>query len=145
MEVLDRFSLKKKKPKVILGLICSFLFFLCLIVTYCFIKFPSETTYEGIYTCQKEQCSITSYWSVEQVKTLTSSMRLIINKEETDFKIRKIEDVQLYSEVPLQKIIIAVSKQDFYNYQTVSFKIRENTQNIWEILWHSLKGGDEAY
>ncbi len=138
----NRFAFKKLKPRIIWITILTFGFLTILIISFIFLKFSIASNYEGTYYCQKEKCFISSYMLVDDIKKLNLDFKLIINKDINDLVISSIGDVELINNVAVQKIIINVKKQNFYNYQTISYSILKQKQNIWQILWHNLKGGD---
>ena len=138
----NRFSLKKSKPKLKLVCVFSFLLLLTLIFSFSLISFDVGSTYEGVYSCQKNACTITSFFTVSEVVELKSTQRMIIDKKEQDLHIKKISDPEIMNNVAISQVIFGVTKQEFYENQTVSFFIQKEKKNIWQILWDNLKGGD---
>ena len=138
----NRFSLKKRKPKIKILCFLSFTYLLFLVTFFVFFSFDFGTAYDGIYSCKKNHCTITSFLQVSEVVELKTSQKLILNKQEQNLQIEKIYDPELVNNVAIQQVVFKVPKQEFYENQTVSFVIRKTKKNIWEILWESLKGGD---
>ncbi len=138
----NRFSLKKSRPKV--KLLGMFGFVWTLVFLYFSITFSFEvgTLYEGVYSCQKNVCTIVSYLPVSEIVKLDDSQQIIVNKQEENLEILKINNLEVVNNVAFQEITIKISKQNFYENQTVSFFLKQDSQNMWEILWQNLKGGD---
>ena len=138
----NRFSLKKINPQIKFLSFLSFGFLLFLLCFFFFFSFKSGLTYEGVYSCGKKECTITSYFLVSDILKMNDTQKFFLNKQEQDFKVSKIYDAEIINNVAFQKVVFIIPKQDFYENQTVSFFIQKDEKNIWQILWENLKGGD---
>ena len=138
----NRFSLKKLNPHIKFLSFLSFGFLLFLICFFWKFSFKSGLTYEGVYSCKKNVCTVTSYFLVSDILKMNDTQKFFLNKQEQDFKISNIYDAEIIQNVAFQKIVFTIPKQDFYENQTVSFFIQKEEKNIWQILWENMKGGD---
>lgn len=73
---------------------------------------------------------------------IESNWQLLVHDELEDFNVIQFGDFVEQESFVGQEVVLRVSKQDYYNNQTISFQIIKNKKNFWNIFLDALKGGD---
>lgn len=137
----NRFSFKKMHSNCQFLIIFTFFTLISLFIAGFYLNISQTMNYKAIYNCQKDKCFLTAYLLIEDAKKLNQSNELLINKEQIEYSLEFLE-VEIINNQVVQKIMINISKQPFYNNQTIFFTFLINKQNIWQFFWQNLKGGD---
>lgn len=134
-------ALKRKKPKIRIYFLFIFLLFLeCFF--FSFLTFPTIKKFYGIYHCS-EVCTIESLIPIDSAIYFKENNRMEINGK--SFKMPKISFLEInttQNKEVFQTIIITISKQDYYNYQMISYSIKSDDEIMWKLLWKAMKGGE---
>ena len=52
------------------------------------------------------------------------------------------ENPTLENNIVTQEVIMKVPPENYYNYQTITYNVKQGEETIYEMLWKALKGGD---
>lgn len=142
--IFNVYALKKKKPEL-----CFFYFiFLWLVIMFIifsFIKISERISLNGIVSCENKICSIETVVTTEHLSFLSSDLEIEIAQQ--IYSIKSLDYGQLFyldstSSIG-QKINISLDNFIYEENKLLSFVLKREDRNLWEIIWKSLKGGDE--
>lgn len=138
------YSLLKEKPKCWILYLFIFLFFL-FVIFLAFVKIKQTHIYYGKYSCKKT-CTIETAFTIEDVKEVNEENTIIIQNQEYPLKIVSFKEIEYQSETSsvLENVVLEVPKLSFYDNQLVEIRLFQKEKNFLQILWDTLKGGDES-
>lgn len=142
MPIFNRFWVKKYPRKIWVGYSLFFFLFLIFILAFSFIKFPKGKEYTGIYICEENNCFIHSVWPLEEVEKLQKNTEIIVDKKTILLSDITFENPTLENNIVTQEVIMKVPPENYYNYQTITYNVKQGEETIYEMLWKALKGGD---
>ncbi len=115
---------------------------LILLIALSFFSVSSSSSYTGIYSCNANICQIKTVIDLNTMYEIESNWQLLVHDELEDFNVIQFGDFVEQESFVGQEVVLRVSKQDYYNNQTISFQIIKNKKNFWNIFLDTLKGGD---
>ena len=142
MPIFNRFWVKKYPRKIWVGYSLFFFLFLIFILTFSLIRFPKGKEYTGIYICEDKNCFIHSVWPLEEVEKLQKNTEIIVDKKTILLSDITFENPTLENNIVTQEVIMKVPPENYYNYQTITYNVKQGEETIYEMLWKALKGGD---
>lgn len=132
---------KKKSIFTKYGLGIVILFLIGIIYLYD-IRFESTLKIEGIYTCPKT-CLIKTQLPLNEIKKLNTKSKIKIKENFMPLKIKEFGKIEIYeNKISVQEVNIEIPKQEFYEKQMVEVEILKEQENIYQIIYKALKGGD---
>lgn len=138
----NSYNLYKKKSiftKYGLGIV---LLFLIGIIYLYDITFISTLKIEGIYTCTKT-CLIKTQLPLNEIKKLNTKSKIKIKENFMPLKIKEFGKIEIYeNKISVQEVNIEIPKQEFYEKQMVEVEILKEQENIYQMIYKALKGGD---
>lgn len=111
-------------------------------VSLWFFSCSSLSSYSGVYSCNTNTCQIETAIDLNTMYELETSWKILLDGELQDLNVIKFGEFAEQEGFVNQKVTLRVSKQDYYNYQTISFSIVKGKKNFWGIFFDILKGGD---
>ena len=73
---------------------------------------------------------------------LETNWKILFDGELQDFNVIEFGKFVEQEGFVSQKVTLRVSKQDYYNDQTISFDVVKGKKNFWQVFFDILKGGD---
>ncbi len=113
---------------------------LCLVLFFFFLA--DISSYTGIYSCNTNICQIDTVIDLNTMYDLETNWKILIDGTLDDLNIIQFGEFVEQGASVGQEVSLRVSKQDYFNSQTVSFRIIKSKKNFWQIFLDILKGGD---
>lgn len=113
-----------------------------LVLSLCFFSCSNLTSYSGVYSCNTNICQIDTVIDINTMYELQTNWKIILGDKVQEFHVIEFGEVIEQDNFVGQKLSLRVPKQNYYNYQTISFSIVKGKKNFWRIFFELLKGGD---
>lgn len=116
--------------------------FVVLLISLCFFSCSSLSRYSGVYSCNTNICQIETMIDLNTMYELETNWKILFDGELQDFNVIEFGEFVEQDGFVSQKVTLRVSKQDYYNDQTISFSIVKGKKTFWQVFFDNLKGGD---
>ena len=83
-----------------------------------------------------------TFISLEEVEKLQKNTEIIVDKKTILLSDITFENPTLENNIVTQEVIMKVPPENYYNYQTITYNVKQGEETIYEMLWKALKGGD---
>ena len=94
------------------------------------------------FTPNEENMTYVNNPQLEEVEKLQKNTEIIVDKKTILLSDITFENPTLENNIVTQEVIMKVPPENYYNYQTITYNVKQGEETIYEILWKALKGGD---